>query len=208
MITLHSIHVGTPQTFHDEHGTWRSSIHRTPVTGPIALGLRGLAGDQVTDTRHHGKPNQAVCCHPLDHYRFWNERLGLSLAAGAVGENWTLAGADEAEICIHDVYDVGTARIRVSGPRVPCFTQARKVGRNDWVELTLKELRTGFYLMVMAAGVVQAGDVWRRVERPHPGATLTGLNRCVYHAPDPQAAGRFLEIPDLDAHWREKLSRR
>src|SRR5690554_5536641 len=138
MLTIHSIYTGQPQTFHDEHGTWQSSIYRTRVEGAIELGERGLAGDQVSDVKHHGSPSQAVCCHLLEHYQFWNDHYGMSLTPGNVGENWTLSGAGEDEICINDIYRVGTARVRVSGPRVPCFKQARRVGRADWVDLTLK----------------------------------------------------------------------
>jgi MOSC domain-containing protein YiiM len=208
MISIHSIYIGQPQTFNDEHGSWRSSIFRSPVEGPIELGPRGLAGDEVTDTQNHGTPSQAVCCHPLGHYHFWNEQYGMALTAGNVGENWTLADADEAEICVNDVYRVGTARVRVSGPRVPCSKQARRVGRADWVELTLKELRPGFYLWVLTPGVVQAGDQWHLEERPFPDATLHALNRCAYHDFDPVVAQSFLDIPDLHAHWRKRLSTR
>ncbi len=208
MISIHSIYVGRPQTVHDASGTWRSSICRTRADGDVSLGLRGLAGDEVTDQRHHGKENQAVCCHPLAHYGFWKSQYGILLASGGVGENWTLAGADEAGICVHDVYEVGSARVRVSGPRVPCGTQARRVGRKDWVDLTLKELRTGFYLSVVHSGTVKAGDAWRLAERPHAGATLTALNRCVYHDAEPAVVERFLAIPDLDEYWRKKVAER
>jgi MOSC domain-containing protein YiiM len=208
MISIHSIYIGQPQTFNDEHGTWRSSIFRMPVDGLIALGERGLAGDEVSDTKNHGSPSQAVCCHSLGHYQFWNEHYGMSLAAGNVGENWTLTDADEAEICVNDVYQVGTARVRVSGPRVPCGKQARRVGRADWVDLTLKELRTGFYLWVLTPGVVQAGDVWQLEERAFPQATLHALNQCAYHDFDPAVVQHFLAIPDLHPHWRKRLSAR
>jgi MOSC domain-containing protein YiiM len=208
MISIHSIYIGQPQTFNDEHGTWRSSIFRTPVDGPIALGERGLAGDEVSDTKNHGSPSQAVCCHSLGHYQFWNEHYGMSLAAGNVGENWTLTDADEAEICVNDIYQVGTARVRVSGPRVPCGKQARRVGRADWVDLTLKELRTGFYLWVLTPGVVQAGDLWQLEERTFPQATIHALNQCAYHDFDPAVVQHFVAIPDLHPHWRKRLSAR
>jgi MOSC domain-containing protein YiiM len=205
MISIHSIYIGQPQTFNDERGTWQSSIFRSLVEGPIEVGERGLAGDQVTDTKNHGTPSQAVCCHSLGHYHFWNEHYGMSLTAGNVGENWTLADADEAEICVNDVYQVGTARVRVSGPRVPCYKQAHRVGRADWVDLTLKELRTGFYLWVLTPGTVQAGDAWLLESRDFPSATLHALNRCAYHDFDPAVAEQFLAIPDLHAHWRKRL---
>ncbi|MCB0116214.1 MAG: MOSC domain-containing protein [Caldilineaceae bacterium] len=205
MISIHSIYTGQPQTYTSERGTWQSSIFRAPVEGPIELGERGLAGDQVSDTKNHGSPSQAVCCHPLEHYVFWNRSYGMSLQAGNVGENWTLAGAAEDEICINDVYRVGTARVRVSGPRVPCFKQAYRVQREDWVDLTIKELRTGFYLWVEKPGVVQAGDTWALEARSHPDASIQALNRCVYQKFDPALAQQLLTIPDLNPYWQRKL---
>jgi MOSC domain-containing protein YiiM len=65
---IHTISIGQPQTYSDERGIWRSAIYRTPVTGPIELRLRGLAGDQVADTDNHGSADQAICCHPIKHY--------------------------------------------------------------------------------------------------------------------------------------------
>lgn len=207
MISIQSIHIGQPQTFHDEHGTWRSSIFRTEVEGPVELGERGLAGDQVADTRNHGNPSQAICCHSLEHYRFWNEHHGMSLVPGNVGENWTLEGADEDRIFLDDVYRVGTALVQVSGPRVPCVKQARRVGRADWLKLTLKELRTGFYLRVRTPGIVRAGDSWELAERGRTDASLRALNRCVYHDFDPEVARRFLTVPGLPRYWKDRLTR-
>ncbi len=77
MIQIHTIAIGRPQTLTDERGNWRSAIRRTPVSGPIVLGPRGLEGDRVADTKHHGSPAQAVCCHSLDHDTRWNTVYGL-----------------------------------------------------------------------------------------------------------------------------------
>jgi MOSC domain-containing protein YiiM len=205
-ITIHSIYVGQPQSLADEQGSWRSSIYRERVEGPIALGARGLTGDQVTDTHNHGKPDQAVCCHSMAHYDFWAEAYDIQLRPGNVGENWTLTAADEAELCLYDRFQVGTAQVVITSPRVPCSKQARRVGRKDWVDLTLKELRTGFYLSVAQEGMVMDGDEWQLLERPNPGATLYALNRAVYHG-DPEAAARFLAMPDLDPYWRKRLEK-
>ena len=102
-ITIHSIYIGQPQIMRDEQGEWTSSIYRTLVDGPIELGERSLAGDKVTDTKHHGAPGQAVCCHSMEHYDFWNDHYGIAgtekaLGPGSLGENWTLLNADEGEI--------------------------------------------------------------------------------------------------------------
>lgn len=208
-ISIHAMFVGQPQTIEDENGSWRSSIFRDRVEGPVEVTRQGLAGDQVTDTDNHGQTGyQEICCHPLGHYDFWNRKLDLRLRPGNVGENWTLDNADEAAICLEDVYRVGTATVQVSVPRVPCEKQARRVGRADWVKQTLAELRTGFYLRVLSPGWVQDGDVWQLQERPWPWANITAFNRCAYHTADDAFARRYLAQERVHPFWRARLQAR
>jgi len=205
---IRSIFVGQPQTINDESGTWRSSIFREMVEGPVELTERGLAGDRVTDTDNHGLAGyQQVCCHPMDHYTYWNARLDMRLRPGNVGENWTLEDADEAAICLNDTYRVGSATVQVSIPRVPCSKQAKRVGRKDWTKLTIDELRTGFYLRVVKSGFVQAGDEWELVERPYPWATVYALNELSYRGGEQALAEQFLSIPNFHPGWVVRLKR-
>lgn len=202
---LHSIYVGQPKTLIDEQGTWQSSIYRDPVRGPIRLEQRGLVGDKATQP-YHGTLETAVCCHFLDHYRFWQERYGIALQPGNVGENWALEKITEAEVCIGDIYGAGTAVVQVSAPRSPCANQARRVGRADWVKLTLQELRTGIYLRVVEPGMVQAGDAFRLVERLNPGKTIPLLNHCWYHTFEPALAEEFTTMPGLMPWWQQRFA--
>ena len=211
-ITIHSIFVGQPQTMTDEKGEWSSSIYRTLVDGPIELGERGLDGDRVTDTKHHGAPGQAVCCHSMEHYDFWNEHYdiagtGKALGPGSVGENWTLLNADEAAICIGDIYTVGTAKVQVSGPRYPCSKQQRKVGLRAFLLRTKETLRTGFYLSTLQTGTIQAGDPWRLEERPAPGNTIRLVNETVFQTKTPEIIEQLLAVPELDDGWKRILRR-
>ncbi len=205
-IKIDSIYIGKPKTYSGPEGVWRSSIYRNRISGPIRLEFGGLEGDEVSNKEHHGWPSMAVCCHSLDHYAFWNKGLELDLQPGGVGENWTLANAPEDEICIMDVYDVGTAQVQVSKPRTPCQKQGKRVGRSDWVRMTIQELRTGFYLQVLREGIVQAGDDWRLVERPHAGVSLKAINRCVYQEYDPSVADQLNQIPELDVFLKDKIT--
>ena len=204
---IHSIYIGQPKTMTDERGEYQSSIYRDLAPGPIAVETRGLLGDKVTHD-YHGSPDAAICVHLLEHYDFWNAEHGMALQAGNVGENFTLANMTENEICIGDVYQVGTTRLQVSMPRVPCDVQARRIGRSDWIKLTLKELRIGFYLRVLEPGVVQAGDEFKLVERINPGSSLTVLNRCWYHDFDPALAEKFTTMPGLMARWQERFAKK
>jgi MOSC domain-containing protein YiiM len=204
---IFGVFAGGPKTITDEHGTWASSIWRQPVVGGVAVCKEGLAGDKATQP-YHGGLDAAVCVHLTDHYRFWRDRYGMQLEPGAVGENFTLENAEESDICIGDIVRVGTTLLQVSGPRVPCGNQARRIGRNDWAKLTVRENRTGFYTRVLEEGSVQSGDLWQVQERLNDDGSITAINRCMYLEFDPEFARRVAQMPGLAAWWKEQLKQR
>jgi MOSC domain-containing protein YiiM len=199
-----SIFVGGPKTLTDARGEWRSSIARDRVHGTAQLEIRGFVGDQATQP-YHGSPELAVCIYSLAHYHFWNKTLGMTMQPGGVGENLTFDGWDDSSICVGDVLRVGTARIQVSAPRSPCATQARYVGRPDWVQLTIQELRTGMYARVLDAGTLTAGDPVVLEARPNPGLTVRDLNACFYHTYDAVLASQFVAADGLMEWWKQRL---
>ena len=207
MISIHSIFVGRPETITDQAGTWESSIFRKAAFGPVEVGLRGIVGDQVTDVVHHGRPSQAVCVHPIEHYAYWNEQFNLESASqrlgpGSVGENWTIEGANEATICVGDSYLVGSTEVQVSGPRGPCWKQERKLRLPGFLKRTIASMRTGFYLQILLPGIVQPGDTWHLKSRPQPWLTLHTVNACYYQTPEPGMVERILATPELAEGWK------
>src|ERR1700692_3775813 len=156
---VEAVFTGQPRLITDERGTWTSSIFRDRASGPVHVSLQGLAGDKVAQP-YHGGPGAAICVHLDDHFSFWNTRYNMNLQAGGVGENVTLGDISEDQVCVGDTVRLGTAVVQVSGPRVPCANLARRIGRSDWVKLTIRENRTGFYMRVLEPGAFQEGDSW------------------------------------------------
>jgi MOSC domain-containing protein YiiM len=213
MTYIHTVLIGQPQTVTDVHGTWTSAIFRTPVTGPVQVGMAGLAGDRVADTEHHGSPDQAICCHPIDHYPYWNgvyglTELGTMLGPGSVGENWTISGATEADVCVGDIVRVGTARVQVTGPRIPCTKQERKLGLPEFTKRSTESLRTGFYVRVLQPGEMQVGDEWALIERPLPHVTVHEFNIRGLDRFDPDFARAMLERPEVGSGWKRIFAHR
>jgi MOSC domain-containing protein YiiM len=139
-----------------------------------------------------------------DHYLFWSSRLNLELQPGCVGENVTLGGITEEMVCAGDCVRLGTALVQVSGPRVPCANLARRVGRPDWVKLTILENRTGFYLRVLEPGAVQEGDSWSVEERLNEAGSIPAINRCMYLDFDPGYARQMLSMKGLAEWWKDQ----
>ena len=209
MSRLVAVLVGQPQEIPHGDGVWRSAIFKSPVEGPIAVGMRGLDGDQVADTKNHGSPDQALCCQPMVHYDHWNRVYGAILEAGAVGENWTIADWDEESVCVGDIWQVGSARVQVSAPRYPCYKQERKVGLEGFLKQVMESRRTGWYLRVLTPGTVQAGDSVVLESRPDEAVPLSEINRALLGPDfDPIAIDRHRALPELAAGWKRILEYR
>ena len=204
---VEAVFTGQPKLISDERGTWTSSIFRERTERPVPISLRGLAGDKVAQP-YHGGAGAAICVHMAEHYVFWNARFNMSLKAGSVGENITLASITEDQICVGDHVRLGTAAVQVSGPRVPCASLARRIGRSDWVKQTIRENRTGFYLRVLKAGVVQSGDVWSLEKRINESGSIPAINRCMYLDFDRSYAQTMLDMPGLEAWWKDQASQK
>lgn len=208
-MTIHTVLIGTPKVHTDSKGEWRTAIYREPVEGPVELGLRGLAGDKVADTKHHGAPDQAVCVHPRAHHEHWSVVYGVALGPGAVGENWTITGDDETTVCIGDIYTVGTARVQVTQPRFPCSKQERKLGIKGFLKAVMATGKSGWYLKVLRPGTVAAGDALILESRPEHGLTVDAANRALLgEALDSSLIERLLATEELSAVWKRGLRRR
>ena len=130
--------------------------------------------------------------------------------AGAFGENFTVSGLLEQDVCIGDVYTIGTATVQVSQPRQPCFKLAAHLERQQMIVRVRETGYSGFYFRVLEAGEVTAGDKMTWVRREGHGTTIAECNRLLYHEKgDTPALRKALEEPALAAslrkHWSKRL---
>ncbi|TAK52175.1 MAG: MOSC domain-containing protein [Gammaproteobacteria bacterium] len=213
---LLSIQVGRPQALGHAGAAlwpdrpWTTGFFKVPVAGPVWLGRENLAGDGQADLRHHGGPEKAVNAYPSEHYPYWAAELGaLELPRPAFGENFTTAGLLEAEVCIGDVFELGTALMQLSQPRQPCWKLGRRWRIPDLAWRVQQSGRTGWYFRVLREGEVEAGQTFQLHERPHPQWTVAAANEVMHLRQHDLAAARALaDCPALATSWRESLERR
>ncbi len=137
----------------------RTSIFRTPRTGRVAVELTGLEGDEVSNLAVHGGPRKRVYAYPSEHYAKWREELSADpLPWGSFGENLTTEGLLESQLRSGDTLAIGKLRLVVNQPRSPCVKLNARFGRRDMIERFFRADRPGFYLGVLSAGTVAAGD--------------------------------------------------
>jgi len=214
---LASVQVSLPKNFGQEGATdpmdrpWTTGFCKEPVAGPVQLRTTNLDGDGQADLVHHGGPDKAVLAYSAEHYAGWRQAMdNPSLPFGAFGENFTIEGLAEADVCIGDTWQVGDAVVvQVSQPRQPCWKLARRWRIKSLALQVQQTGRTGWYFRVLKEGVVAAGMSLVLLERPHPEWTVERANQVMHsEKADIAAALELAAIPLLSASWQATLARR
>lgn len=211
-----SVQVGLPRTLSVDDAmssnreTWSTGFYKEPVSGQVWLGKLNLDGDGQADLAHHGGPNKAVCAYPAQHYRYWRNQLHLAdMPFGAFGENFTLDGITEEDICIGDVWKVGDVLVQISQPRQPCWKLARRWGIKNLAYLVQQTGRTGWYFRVLQEGFVSVDQPLTLVERPHPEWSVAAANRIMHFDKNNlESALRLATVSALSESWQATLTRR
>lgn len=213
MAKITSLHVGRPEPL-VYHGKYvESGFVKMPVSGPAWLSETNLEGDQQADLRVHGGVEKAVCVYPLEHYPYWEERLGRKLGVAAFGENFSTEGLTESNVYIGDIFRVGSSArgplVQVSQPRQPCFKLGAQYDLAELVLWVQDSGATGFYLRVLEEGEVRPGDRMDLIKRPQPEASVAEANR-IMHQDKCDAAGLELlsGLEELAPSWRHKFEKR
>lgn len=194
-----------------EGKAWRSAIYKETVTGRVTVNSTNIEGDKQANLKYHGGPDKAICCFPAEHFNFWRTELGRGeeFGFGAFGENFTLQGLTEDQVCIGDTFTVGTAVVQVTQPRQPCINLARKWDSAEMPARMIAAGHTGYYLRVLTPGEIGAGDPMTLQNRPHPEMTITKANGIIYRKEGGETARLALMIlPELSEEWKNMLGRR
>ncbi|HEX7694705.1 MAG TPA: MOSC domain-containing protein [Sphingomonas sp.] len=149
-----------------------SAFLKNAVTGPVMAGTLGLDGDQQADLSVHGGPEKAVYAYPSARYPDWATAfpdLAPRFVAGAMGENLTVEGMVEDDLCIGDVHAIGGALLQVCQPRQPCFKLALALGEARLGRHMVRTGHSGWYYRVLREGPIAAGEPIALAERPNPG---------------------------------------
>lgn len=185
-----------------------SGIVKHPVTGPVALRGHQLAGDETADLTVHGGPDKAVYGYSADHYPRWlAERPAHAgrLTPGAFGENLTIAGLVEGDLCIGDIHAIGSARLQVCQPRQPCFKFALRFGDATLPRAMVRNGRCGWYYRVLEPGVLEAGDDVAITARPNPEWPVLRLFRLITgKAVDRADIQALATLEGLASQWQQQ----
>jgi ferredoxin-NADP reductase/MOSC domain-containing protein YiiM len=205
--TLTAVNVGMPQEVSWQGRTIRTGVWKRPVTGPRMVRRLNIDGDGQGDLNGHGGEQRAVLVYQNDSYRYWEKELGRDdFEPGQFGENFTVDGLADDEVCIGDRYRIGGAVFEVTQPRVTCYRVGLRMGEPQLPALLVSHHRPGFYLRVITEGEVEAGQEIVRVSRGTGAVSVAEIDALLYlpgHPPD--LLERALRSPALSPGWVASL---
>ena len=189
----------------DWHGqTVHTGIWKQPVEGPRQVRRLNIDGDGQGDLAGHGGEHRAVFVYQIESYRYWQEQLGRDdFSYGQFGENFTISGLADDQVCIGDRYQIGEALFEVTQPRVTCYRVGIRMNEARMPALLVSHHRPGFYFRVLREGAVQAGDEIVQVTAGPEAMTVAEIDGLLYlpgHLRDRVLSA--LHIPALPDGWK------
>ena len=204
---LVSVNVGKPKDVSWQGKTVHTGIWKNPAAGPQMVRQLNIDGDGQGDLAGHGGEQRAVLVYQLESYRHWQQHFGREdLSYGNFGENLTVDGMADDEVCIGDRYRIGEAEFEVTQPRVTCYRVGLRLGEPQMAALLVSHHRPGFYMRVITEGHIQAGDqIIKTRVGPHK-LTVAETDALLYLPGRDQAKLRLaVQIPALSPGWQQSF---
>jgi MOSC domain-containing protein YiiM len=196
-----SISVGRARDFEYHHRRARSAIWKEPVVGRVRARGVNLEGDEQADREAHGGPDKAIYAYALEDIRWWEQELGRPLPYGGFGENLTTQGIKVNDARIGERWEVGSAVLEVSEPRIPCWRLGVRMKDERFPRRFTEAQRPGAYLRIVIEGQLGAGDEIRVIYRPDHELAIRDLFRI--YTRDRKEVERLLAIPQMSDSWKK-----
>lgn len=202
-----SVNVGLPADVEWRGKIVRTAIWKHPVSGRVMARRINLDGDAQGDRQGHGGLHRAVMVYQVASYRYWEQVLHRTLTEyGMFGENLTVDGLPDNEVCIGDRYRIGGALFEVSAPRVTCYRVGIRMDEPRMPALLVSHRRPGFYFRVIEEGEIGAGDEIIRVAQGREAITVAEVDGLLYLPNHPEGRVRSAaNEPALSPGWKRSF---
>src|ERR1700678_1545134 len=207
MPRLLSVNVGLPRDVTWNGKTVRTAVWKSPVTGRRMVRKLDIDGDAQADLAGHGGEHRAVFVYQMDSYQYWESFLGRSdFTFGQFGENFTVDGLPDNEVCIGDRYRIGSAEFEVTQPRVTCYRVGIRMNEPRMPALLVAHHRPGFYFRVLQEGEVGPGDDITKVADGAERMTVADMDALLYlPGHSREQLERALRVPHLGKGWQNSF---
>jgi MOSC domain-containing protein YiiM len=176
MMKVISVNVGLPRQVSYGNRQIVTGIFKEPVKGRVKVAILNLDGDAQADLSVHGGLDKAVYSYSEEHYKYWKKVYPtIDMPFGMFGENLTTRGINEDMVNIGDQYRIGSSRLVVTQPRMPCYKLGIKFGRMDILEKLVHSQRPGIYYKILEKGELGAGDNIKLLYRDNNNVTINDI---------------------------------
>src|SRR6184192_71342 len=207
MAQLLSVNVGLPRDIEWKGKSVYTAVWKDAVHGRRKVGRLNIDGDGQGDLQGHGGEHRAVLVYQIDSYRYWERELGRKdFVFGQFGENFTVDGLSDEEVCIGDQYRIGSALFEVTQPRVTCYRVGIRMNEPRMPALLTLSGRPGFYFRVLREGEVGSGDEIVKVGEAKERMSVAEINALLYSPNHARARlEHALRIEALSLGWRSSF---
>jgi ferredoxin-NADP reductase/MOSC domain-containing protein YiiM len=207
MPRLLSLNVGLPRDVTWNGKKVRTAIWKSPVKDRRMARKLNIVGDAQGDLVGHGGEQRAVFVYQIDSYHYWERILARSdFMFGQFGENFTVEGLPDNEVCIGDRYRIGDAIFEVTQPRVTCYRVGIRMNEPRMAALLVAHRRPGFYFRVLQEGEVAAGDDIVKITDGPERISVAEVDALLYlPGHSSEQLQRALRIPALSKGWQSSL---
>jgi ferredoxin-NADP reductase/MOSC domain-containing protein YiiM len=204
MPRLLSVNVGLPRDVTWNGKTVRTSVWKSPADGRRMVRKLDIDGDAQADLAGHGGEQRAVFVYQMDSYHYWERFLGRNdFTFGQFGENFTVEGLPDSEVCIGDRYCIGSAQFEVTQPRVTCYRVGIRMNEPRMPALLVAHHRPGFYFRVLQEGEVGAGDDIVKTADGPERISVADVDALLYlPGHSSEQLQRALRVPALSKGWQ------
>jgi MOSC domain-containing protein YiiM len=205
-----SVNVGMPRLV-----TWRGDVIKTGIFKQAVPGVRplrrfNLEGDRQADLSVHGGKDKAVYAYASEHYDYWRTKWPRpDYPWGIFGENLSTSGLLEEDVCIGDEFQIGTARLVVTQPRMPCLKLGIRFGDCEIIKRFLESRRPGIYFGIVDEGALGPGDRIEQVRSDPHRLNLVEVLELILDTSAPKSKlERALAVPALADDWKKDFTNR
>jgi MOSC domain-containing protein YiiM len=185
-------------------GIYKQSVEQ------VSVAELGIIGDIQADKRFHGGPEKALHQYALSSYEKIIKRYPLlyrKAKPGAIGENLSATDMNEHNVCIGDIYKVGSCVLQVSSPRIPCWKIDVKLKQPDLNQFISQHRLNGWYYRVLQAGDITLNDKFLLQQRPNTNVTLDTMLKVIYAEAEDKLVKLATNAIGLDPEWQKRLQK-
>ena len=205
---LMSVNIGKEKTYDFDGFIIKSGLEKSPVFDNVFIHKLGVTGDEQAEKVVHGGVDKAVCLYPFEHYEYWENTLNRKMPENSFGENLTVQGMTEKDVCIGDIFQIGEVVLQITQPRQPCYklTYIHNVPKMSF--LSQDSGFTGYYARVLKEGNLNVNDKITLIEKSPHNISVEFTNQILHNDnKNTEAIKKILEVKEIAANLRKNFEK-